>query len=326
MCEPLISVVLPVYNVENYLPKCMETLFAQTYHNLELLLIDDGSKKECAVLCDSFAKQDARVRVYHKINGGVSDARNYGVAHANGEYIAFVDPDDFVDQDYFEYLYRLVKQYKTTMSICQHRVVHTSGKIIDYGHDGDELMTAKTAIERMLYHDTIDTSAWAKLYHRSLFSEIDFPVGKQFEDIGTTYKFMLKSGRIAVGYQSKYNYIIRSDSISNCGFNRHKLDLLEMTDRMAADVVSIYPDLADAALRRRVYSRFSTLNQLLKTDEEEKLKQDMVNFIRQYQGQIIRNKRTPKRDKLAIISLSFGIKAYINMWTAYRKWMKGEIT
>ena len=320
---PLISVILPIYNKQAYLPRCMESLLNQTYRNLELVLVDDGSCEECAQLCDRYAEAYSHVRVFHKANGGVSDARNFGVRHATGEYISFVDPDDSADPDYISYLFDLIQKYRVPMSLCQHRVIFSSGRIKDYGADGDVLLDDKACVERMLYHDVIDTSVCMKLYHRSLFEGIEYPLGKQFEDIGTTYKLLFRSGKIAVGYESKYRYYMRDDSITHCAFNPHKLDLLEMTDKMAEDVVSVYPDLADAALRRRVYARFSTLNQLLETHEED-LKAEQVRFIREHQIQVLKQKRAPRRDKAAILALSLGLKNYAFLWSFYKKHFAGE--
>lgn len=175
--EPLISVILPIYNIKTYLNKCMKSLFAQTYENLEIIMVDDGSTDGCDKLCDAYITQDKRVRVFHKKNGGLSDARNYGIEHADGEYITCIDPDDFVDKDYVAYLYNLLKKYDCKISICQHRVIFCSGKIEEKGTSGDEALSNKCCIERMLYHDVIDTSAWAKLYHKSLFENVRYPVG-----------------------------------------------------------------------------------------------------------------------------------------------------
>ena len=320
---PLISVILPIYNKQAYLPRCMDSLLKQSYQNLELILVDDGSCNECAQLCDRYDAADSRVKVCHKKNGGISDARNYGLRQATGEYICYVDPDDDVDMDYIAYLYELIQKYRTPMSICQHRVIFENGRTKDYGADGDELQDGKTCVDRMLYHDVIDTSVWGKLYRRELFEGITFPLGKQFEDMGTVYKLMLKSGQIAVGYASKYSYYMRGDSITNCNFNPHKMDLLEMTDQMAEEVAAAYPDLADAALRRQVYARFSTLNQLLYTNEEQ-LKAEQVQFIQKHRMQVLKQKRAPRRDKAAILALSFGLKNYAFLWSFYEKHFAGE--
>lgn len=321
MKSPLISVILPVYNIEKYLPKCMESLFAQSYDNIEFIIIDDGSNKECAKLCDYYSFLDSRVTVYHKKNGGLSDARNYGIKRAKGEFITCVDPDDYVDRDYIEYLYSLIVKYSSKMSICQHRIHYENGKIREMGKLGDEEISSENCIWKMLYHDTVDTSAWAKMYHRSLFKSIEYPNGKLFEDISTTYLLMIKSKRIALGYESKYNYIFHDNSIVNSSFNKRKMDLLEMTDKMAMDVIRIYPELEKAVLRRRVYSRFSTLNQMLSTELYEVEKEEIIEFIKKYRKNIILDKNAPNRDKIAMFFISINYKLYRVIWLKYRKYL-----
>lgn len=319
MTEPLISVILPIYNVEKYLPKCMESLLAQTYYNLELVMVDDESGELCATLCDEYASRDKRIKVYHKKNGGLSDARNYGISHSSGEYITCIDPDDYVDKDYVEYLYTLLKKYQCLMSICQHRVRYDNGTVRDYGAKGDEVISTEKCLERMLYHDVIDTSAWAKLYHRSLFQDVSYPVGKLFEDIGTTYRLMVQCNKIAVGYESKYNYIFHENSIVNSDFSPNKLDLIEMTDKMAQDVLRIYPKLESATKRRQVYARFSTLNQMLDTTNYDAEKKEIISYIKENKSNVLKNPRTPKRDKVALLLISCGYRYYRFFWKEYRK-------
>ncbi|MDO4941754.1 MAG: Stealth CR1 domain-containing protein [Lachnospiraceae bacterium] len=323
--QPLISVILPIYNIEKYLPECMESVFAQTYKNLEIIMIDDGSPDGCPALCDKYEKRDSRVVVYHKENGGLSDARNYGILRAKGEYITCIDPDDYVDEDYVEYLYALICKYGTKMSICQHRVHYDNGSVKENGSEGSELLRTKTCLKRMLYHDVIDTSAWAKLYHKSLFEEILYPKGKIFEDIGTTYALMMQCGSIAVGYESKYNYIFHQQSIVNGTFHANKFDLISMTDKMAKDVLSVYPDLDKAILRRRVYARFSTLNQMLNTDEYPKEKKKIIQFIKKNWKNILCDRSAPNRDKLGLILLGFNYNLYRACWLGYQSHIMGDL-
>ena len=287
MKMPLISVVLPIYNIESYLDRCMEAVLNQTYSNLEILMVDDGSPDGCPQICDRYAEQDSRVRALHKENGGLSDARNYGIARARGEYITCIDPDDYVDPDYVEYLYRLIDKYETRMSICQHVTEYDNGSVKDHGSSGDELMDIETCLRRMLYHDVIDTSAWAKLYHKSLFDTVSYPKGKIFEDIGTTYALI-------------------------------KLDLLEMTDKMGHEVIRVYPSLKQAVLRRRVYARFSTLNQMLGTDDYEKEREQIIRFILHHKKRILKDPRAPRRDKIAIRLLSVSYGLYKAFWRTYQ--------
>lgn len=319
MKEKLISVILPIYNVSDYLDRCMDSVINQTYKNIEIIMVDDGSTDDSSVKCDEYKEKDDRIIVFHKENGGLSDARNYGISRASGDYITCIDSDDFVDSDYIQYLYSLIVKYNTKMSICQHRVLFDSGKVKENGKSGDEFLSNKRCLERMMYHDVIDTSAWAKLYDRSLFSSVEYPKGKLFEDIGTTYKLMLQCDNIAVGYESKYNYIIRKNSIVNCSFNPKKLDLLEMTDKMAEDVLKVYPDLEEAVLRRRVYARFSTLNQMLDVNEYELEKKKIIYFIKDNKKHLLKNRDVPKRDIFAIRLLGSGYSFYKFFWKLYLK-------
>ena len=228
-----------------------------------------------------------------------------------------MDSDDYVDSDYVEYLYGLVRKYNVPMSICQHRVHYNSGTVKDLSINtlkGVGLTQAEECIERMLYHDVIDTSAWAKLYDRNLFTDIRYPYGKIYEDIATTYKLMMKCPVIAVGSEAKYNYIIHKSSIVNSDFTPAKLDLLEMTDNMAEDVVRAYPGLDKAALRRRVYARFSTLNQMLNTDECQEEKKEIIRFIKKNAFNVLTNSKAPLRDKAAIILLTINYRLYRFFW------------
>mgnify|MGYP000030085872 FL=1 len=319
MKKDLISVILPIYNVSDYLDRCMESVINQTYRNIEIIMVDDGSTDGSALKCDEYKKKDDRIIVFHKENGGLSDARNYGIQRASGNFITCIDSDDFVDLDYIEYLYALLMKYNTKMSICQHRVLFDNGKIKENGKKGDEILSNKSCLERMLYHDVIDTSAWAKLYHRNLFDNVEYPKGKLFEDIGTTYQLMLQCDKIAVGYESKYNYIVRKGSIVNCSFSPKKLDLLEMTDKMADDVLKVYPDLDRAILRRQVYARFSTLNQMRNSKGFDSEKKQMISYIKDRKNVLLNDDNVPKRDVLAIKLLMCGYPAYKICWDLYEK-------
>ena len=321
--EPKISVVIPVYNVEKYLPLCINSILSQTYKNLEIILVDDGSPDGCPALCDSFAQKDSRICVVHKQNGGISDARNAGISAATGEYISFVDPDDYVESDYIEYLYSLIKKYDCKMSLCQHTVKFKGGNEICYGKDGDALLTSKECLERMLYNDVIDTSCWAKLFSADIAKKFSYPKGKLFEDIGTVYKLFIESQNIACGWQSKYFYIMRPKSIVHCDFNPHKLDLLEMTDSMANDVRATFPDLEKAVLRRQVYARFSTLNQMLRVKEKKykKIRKEIIKYIRANQKAILSDPKIPRRDRVAVFMLNRGFIFYkfvLKIWKKSR--------
>lgn len=321
MDMPLISIILPIYNIQSYLPKCMQSLFSQTYKNLEFVMVDDGSTDESGKICDEYEKKDERIKVIHKENGGLSDARNVGISNAQGEYITCIDPDDYVDPDYVSYLYILIKKYKAKMSIAQHRVYYDNGTMRDNGKFGDELLSSEKCMERLLYHDVVDTSAWGKLYHRTLFNNVRYPKGKLFEDIGTTYKLIIQCENVAVGYESKYNYIFHNDSIVNGRFTPNKFDLIEMTDKMAANVGKVYPNLRRAIRRRQVYARLSTLNQMLNTSDFNKEKNEMINYVKNHRVEILKDRKAPKRDKIAVVLLSVSYPLYRFCWLQYQNYI-----
>lgn len=324
-CDALISVIIPVYNVEQDLPQCMESILKQTYENLEIILIDDGSTDGSGELCDDYCGMDNRCKVYHTRNGGISAARNYGIARARGKYITLVDSDDYIDEDYIEYLYQLIQNSGLNLAVCQHRVKFENGNILEYGKRGEEILSSKVCIERMLYHDVIDTSAWGKLYDCHLFETVQYPAGMLYEDIGTTYKLFLQCESIAVGYESKYTYVRRKGSIVNGSYNRKKLDLLEMTDRMGVEVIKHYPDLKGAVLRRRVYARISTLNQMLNVKGVEKERKEILAFIKKERFTVLQDAKAPKRDKGALFLMGISYKLYCAVWLCYQKYIWKEI-
>lgn len=319
MNADLISVIVPVYNVEPYLNRCIKSIVNQTYRNIEIILVDDGATDNSGVMCDEWQYKDNRIKVIHKVNGGLSDARNVAIKCATGTYITCIDSDDNVDEDMIEYLYYLVKKYKCRMSLCSHRILfERNNKIKSLGNGKEEVLSAEECIKKMCYHDCVDTSAWGKLYERELFNNIEYPVGKLFEDIGTTYKAFIASEKIACGYKDKYTYYVRANSIVTGSFNFRKLDLLEMTDKMGEDVLRLFPNLESAILRRRVYARFSTLNQMIGANVDEDLKRVVNVFIKENRSKILIDRLAPLRDKVAILLTYFGFGTYKFWWKIYK--------
>ena len=224
--QPLISVIVPCYKVEKYLPKCVGCLLQQTYKNLEIILVDDGSPDRCGEICDDYAETDSRVKVIHKVNGGLSDARNVAIDVAHGKYLTFVDSDDYVANDYVEILINLCIKYDADVSVVNPIFIDESG---DFTHvfpsdDNEYCFDAYSAIELMFYQMLFDTSAWGKLYKKSLFDGVRYPKGIIFEDLPTTYLLFAKSNKIAFKNKEVYYYLIRKTSIEGASFNPHKLE------------------------------------------------------------------------------------------------------
>lgn len=228
MEQPLISVIVPVYKVERTLDRCVQSLINQSYGNLEIILVDDGSPDGCPALCDGWAARDGRIRVLHKPNGGLSDARNRGVELARGEYISFVDSDDYVSPDYAEYLLGLLRETGADIACGQHRITHDSQEKFQAGEERISLFTGEEACAALYREETYMSlvTAWAKLFPTALLREIPFPVGRLHEDEATAYRLYYSSGRVALGSRPIYAYYQNSASIVHNRTERNQRDTL----------------------------------------------------------------------------------------------------
>lgn len=227
MGNDLISIIIPVYKVEEYLEKCIESVLKQTYTNLQIILVDDGSPDNCGKICDEYAKKDPRIEVIHKVNGGLSDARNVGIAKAKGKYIGFVDSDDYIKEDMYEILINLIKEYDANVSICNLYDVIDGKEYIRNNENGIQEYSRLEILKEVLLDKNIQSYAWNKLYKKELFDEIKYPIGKKYEDIGTTFYVFEKCNKIVVTSKPEYYYLKRSDSLVN---NVTESTVLDYTD------------------------------------------------------------------------------------------------
>ena len=194
-----ISVIVPIYKVEKYIHRCIDSIINQTYKNLEIILVDDGSPDSCPRICDEYAKKDKRIKVIHKENGGLSDARNKGVDIATGDYIAFVDSDDYIHPNMYEVLIYELEKNNSDIALCKYKIVYEKSKIkteIDGKFEVYSLNNLQ-ALDSMYGKDGVDfIVAWNKLYKKDLFNKIRYPVGKIHEDEYTTYKLLFASKNV----------------------------------------------------------------------------------------------------------------------------------
>lgn len=223
-----ISIIIPIYNVEVYLHRCVDSILAQTFTDFELILVDDGSPDNCGAICDDYAQKDSRVHVIHQKNSGPAAARNAGIDWAfentSSEWLAFVDSDDWVHPEYLEYLYRAVMEYDTRISMCPFMEKEEYCIEQDYTDYASRRITAGEAY-------TLNTKAiagyvWGKLYHRSCFSSIRFPVGRLWEDLAITYKLLWNEGSIALVERTLYYYFENHGSIVRSDWSPKRLDEL----------------------------------------------------------------------------------------------------
>lgn len=222
---PRVSVIVPIYNVENYLRRCVDSIIMQTFEDLEIILVDDGSPDGCPAICDEYARQDSRVRVLHKPNGGLSDARNTGIEFATGEYLAFIDSDDWIDADTIELLYTLCLRYDVPLAECSYRNIY-SNRIVEETDCTAEIRVEDSifALSSMLDWKYFKSMACNKLYHHTLFDNIRFPKGLYHEDEYTTYKLFWKAKKLLYVDVSKYNYDRSREDAITFGYSVRKLD------------------------------------------------------------------------------------------------------
>lgn len=215
---PKLSVVVPVYKVEPYIHQCVDSILNQTFTDFELILVDDGSPDKCGEICDEYAKKDSRVKVIHKKNGGLSDARNFGIDVAQGEYITFVDSDDKIDKNMYQDMICYLEKNDLDIICCGTFLVRGEKKKFRSAYNSDKIFNKNEAIIEIL-NGNLDNSAADKVYKRSLFKDIRYPKGRVYEDVATTYKLVYLADK--VGYLKKpyYYYYKRKGSIVASAFN-----------------------------------------------------------------------------------------------------------
>lgn len=225
--ETAISVIVPIYRVEKYLPACIDSILNQTFTDFELILVDDGSPDRCPAICDEAAERDARVRVIHQANAGLSAARNAGIEVAHGAWLSFVDSDDYIAPHFCEKLYQTAQRTNADCVMCSVQNVDESGKLIDSAlmRMADEVKTGREVLRKIGRDDvTPYLTAWNKLYRRKLFNTLRYPAGRQNEDVFVFAELFCQVQRAACVAEPLYFYRKRIDSIMNSAVTLRNLD------------------------------------------------------------------------------------------------------
>ena len=279
----LVSVIVPIYKVEKYLDNCVKSILNQTYKKLEIILVDDGSPDSCPELCDKFAEADKRIKVIHKNNGGLSDARNAGIDMATGDYITFVDSDDFLLEDMIETLYCLSEKYKADFVMCKKMDCGDDDTIstIVPPSDSSNIKVFEGCEKMAAYLKTnqIETTAWKKLYRRYLLDDIRFPKGKIHEDAFTTYKLVDIAKRIVVTQKVGYVYRNNPQSIMNNGFSLKRLHSIEAKQEQLKFIEERYPELRQFACAEVIYACNFCLKEMVKKSFLEKNIEEMIQVL-----------------------------------------------
>lgn len=225
---PLVSVIIPIYKVEPYLRRCLDSIVSQTYTNLEIILVDDGSPDNCPQICDEYAANDKRIVVIHKENGGLSDARNAGLDICKGDYVSFVDSDDWVDEKYVEILLKLVISSKADIAIGENDQINGVDNKLQQNFKIQEYTSKESLHHLFTQNHMAFITSWGKIYRKDLFFNLFFPTGKYHEDEFTTYILYYRSKKIVYTNDILYYYFRRSNSITGA---RHPWDVLDYLEQ-----------------------------------------------------------------------------------------------
>lgn len=288
----LISVIVPVYNVEKYLDRCMASILEQTYTRLEIILVDDGSTDACGAMCDAYARKDSRVRVVHKINGGLSDARNAGLAIATGDYVGYVDSDDWIEPDLYERMHQACAAHGAQLAVCRYFSEYRDKTVS--GGDGSVVPLSREALLKIYIggHDTyvIYNSVWSKLFRRDLVQGMVFPKGRNSEDILYTTRAFCRAERAVYLDRCLYHYVLdREGSIMNeaRGERMFRDEIPFWREHIACIREMVSPQMADLAgyhfQRRLLFYYIDAYNA-----GSEELKRGLVAEIRKDKAEMDR--------------------------------------
>lgn len=320
MENPLISIIVPVYNVELYLDDCIESVCNQTYTNLEIIMVDDGSKDSSSSMCDNWAEKDERIIVIHKINGGLSDARNAGLDIAKGKYVMFVDSDDTLSLNIVEYLFDLIKENKADISICDPVHCYPHRKV-NYTDETKKIVykNVSRAVSEMLYQKSFLVSAWGKLYDFKCFDKIRFPTGMLFEDSAVMYRVYYEADTIVYGNAKKYGYMHRENSITTRKFTKRDLDILEISK----DILNYAENKLEILPAAKAYFITANLRIFLNANPENEFREVIKKCkenIKKYYFSVFFDSNIRNKLRISLILFLLGRKTMIKIHNQVDRW------
>ena len=320
---PLISVIIPVYNVEAYIEECLFSAIEQTYHNIEIIIVDDGSQDKTGSICDNFADKDSRIKVIHKKNGGVAESRNVGVNAARGDYILFVDGDDVADKQMIEFLYGLLIKSKADISICGIQYFDNKCPKKTLCNGKIYLMNNIEALKTMLYQQHFDTGPVAKLIKSGIVKKHPFPEGMVFEDLFTVYKYIDEAQKVAYAPEVYYYYRQNEISMMHKNFDYEIFDELKAIEEMEDYINVKHPDIFPAFMARKFSSYCQVLGWMPIDKEEDAMmlnyKEKIWNFIKAYRIEMMKDDKARKKNRYAAAFSFFGFGVFHKLLKIIKK-------
>jgi len=332
MDQKIVSVIVPVYNVERYLHKCVESIKNQIYQALEIILVDDGSTDNSGKICDEISKTDDRITVIHKENGGLSDARNAGMDISTGDYIGFVDSDDYIDKDFYEILVRNLEKYDADVSCCRFVFEWDSnGEREVIGNDDSlHIYEGTEALKEYLYGKTMDPFAVNKLYKAALLGNashkdghLRFIKGILSEDNPFCIELFKRTNKIVLVGKSMYHYILkRKGAITNSAVSQKKIDAIFYWDTIRQDCHENYPDYEKYVLRRQMLYYIGLYNQIYKDDNYSAEADRIRSFVKEHNKEVQSSDICERTIKFSVRLLSASSAIYGLFMRTYKKFVK----
>lgn len=314
MKDDLISVIVPVYNVEKYLHKCINSILNQTYKNLEVILIDDGSTDNSGKICDEYALKDNRIKVIHKENGGLSSARNAGLDICSGDYIGFVDSDDYIAEDMYEYLYVNLIKNNADVAMCNfYNVFENRIERSFCINDFDLIDQEKMLSINLKYAYNAFIAVWNKLYKKTIIENIRFPLNKCSEDSAILIDWILKTKKMSYISNASYYYVRRVNSLSNRKIDEHLFDEVENFNKILKICYKKFDNCINIAQADLFIAYRISLDRLLKSNNVNMYIEDKLicqNYFRKYIHKFIFNNNINNKTKLIYLLISIHFKVY----------------
>ena len=323
MSNPLISVIVPVYKVEQYLHRCVNSIMNQTYKNLEIILVDDGSPDKCGEMCDEFAKKDSRIRVFHKENGGQSSARNLGLDNMTGEYVGFVDSDDWIEPNMYEHLYELILQNNAQIAECGLQCDYANGKTLytnkQYPACTDiELFSKCDALRELTFAEKITNSPCDKLFCRYIFDNIRMRVGTVYEDFEMMPHCIEKAEFVVYDPLPLYHYIMTEQSTTRGTFKKSRFIEAQISRNIVEYYKANYPELYHYVLARHIEI---CLNLIQASSVAKVYESDRKELIEEIKGKKFRKvvKFLNQKNKIKYFLFCINPKLFTVLMTKYYK-------
>ncbi len=318
----MISVIVPVYNVEKYLRKCLDSILNQTYQNFEVILVNDGSTDDSGKICNEYALRNPVIKAFHKKNGGLSEARNYGVVYAKGEYVTFIDSDDYIDEHYLERMKKALNLSNADIVIVGQIDETEDGNILGIKGDSKEeikILSPMQTLEKMCYEREIGTSAWGKLYRIEYIRKNPFPKGKLYEDLATVYKIIGDSGKIVLLSSTFYHYIQRPGSIRNSTWNENVMDIMDASLQLLNYVRCNFPDIEVAAVYRYFFSANEVFTRAFEEKKYLKIVASIRNDLLEMWPFIRKNISVTNRQKIRYYLMAYHPVCYRVIWKVAKR-------